>query len=43
MLSLWASPDLTDIQQMGYDPREDVQHGKQTGTFAAIFHAGVQG
>ena len=24
----WSSPDLTDIYEVGHDPREDVQHGK---------------
>lgn len=39
----WPSPDLTDIREVGRDPREDVQHGKQTATFAANLHARVQG
>lgn len=39
----WPSPDLTDIREVGRDPREDVQHGKQTATPETNLHAGVQG
>jgi hypothetical protein len=39
----WPSPDLTDIREVGRDPREDVHHGKKRATSATIFHATVQG
>jgi len=37
------SPDLTDIREVGRDPREDVHHGKERATSETNLHAGVQG
>jgi hypothetical protein len=39
----WSCPDLTDIREVGNNPREDVHHGKERATTETIFHAGVQG